>query len=219
MVGHQIRLRAMTIFRPGRIKRTRNLLFAYVGAHISCKMMHMTQSGLETNSSGDVVWGKEIAPLPQGICWLKKIWSNFFFCICGHLGDSSKHLRRPKVKRHDEESSPNDALTPKKGKTRVAGKVRRYLWVCPLTPHTPPPPSPHLPSPCLCKMKMHGSSKMAWIDAIRTARYPLILMLRRDVFMFVVKQGVPSDEDLEWPYPSCLSYGKDFFRAFRSIAN
>ena len=51
----------------------------------------------------------------------------FFFCICCHLGDSSKHLRRPKVKRHDEESSPNDALTPKKGKARVAGKVRRYL--------------------------------------------------------------------------------------------
>ena len=46
---------AMTIFHPGRIKRTRNLLFAYVGVHISCKMMHMTQSGLETNSSGDVV--------------------------------------------------------------------------------------------------------------------------------------------------------------------
>ena len=62
-----------------------------------------------------------------------------FFCICCHLGDSSKHLRRPKVKHHDEESSPNDALTPKKGKTRVAGKVRRYLWVCPLTP---PPPHP-----------------------------------------------------------------------------
>ena len=55
MVGHQIRLRAMTNFHPGRIKRTRNLLFAYVGVHISCKMMHTTQSGLETNSSGDVV--------------------------------------------------------------------------------------------------------------------------------------------------------------------
>ena len=140
----------------------------------------------------------------------------FFFCIWCHLGDSSKHLRQPKVKHHDEESSPNDALAPKKGKTRVAGKLRRYLWACPLTPT--PHPQPHLPSPCLCKIKMHGSSKMAWIDAIRTTRYRLILMLCCDVFIFVVKRGVPCDEDLEWPYPSCLLYRKEFFRAFRSIA-
>ena len=33
--------------------------------------------------------------------------------------------------------------------------------------------------------------------AIRTTRYPLILILCCDVFIFVVKQGVPSDEDLE----------------------
>ena len=34
--------------------------------------------------------------------------------------------------------------------------------------------------------------------------------------------GVPvnphAPNDLEWLYPSCLLYGKDFFRAFRSIA-
>ena len=54
--------------------------------------------------------------------------------------------------------------------------------------------------------------------ALRTTRYRLILMLCRDVFMFVVKQGVPSDKDLEWLYSSCLLYGKDYFRAFRSIA-
>ena len=29
----------------------------------------------------------------------------------------------------------------------------------------------------------------------------------------------PSDEDLEWLYPSCLLYGKECFSAFRSIAN
>ena len=29
----------------------------------------------------------------------------------------------------------------------------------------------------------------------------------------------PSDEDLEWLYPSCLLYGKECFRAFRSIPN
>ncbi|CAH3030990.1 unnamed protein product, partial [Pocillopora meandrina] len=34
--------------------------------------------------------------------------------------------------------------------------------------------------------------------AIRTTRYPLILMLCCDVFMFLVNQGVPSDEELEW---------------------
>ena len=66
---------------------------------------------------------------------------------------------------------------------------------------------------------MCGSSKMAWIDAVRTTRYSLILMLCCDAFIFVVKQGVHSDEDLEWLYPSCSLYEKEFFRAFRSIAN
>ena len=32
---------AIAIFVPGRKKKTRNLLFAYVGVHISCKMMHI----------------------------------------------------------------------------------------------------------------------------------------------------------------------------------
>ena len=44
---------------------------------------------------------------------------------------------------------------------------------------------------------MRGSSKMARMVAIRTTRYPLILILCCDVFMFSVKQGVPSDEELE----------------------
>ena len=60
---------------------------------------------------------------------------------------------------------------------------------------------------------------MAWIDAVRTTRYSLILMLCCDAFIFVVKQGVHGDEDLEWLYPSCSLYEKEFFRAFRSIAN
>ena len=47
----------------------------------------------------------------------------------------------------------------------------------------------------------------------------LISMLSCDVFMCLVKQGVPSDEDLEWLYPSFLLYEKEFFRASRSIAN
>ena len=59
-----------------------------------------------------------------------------------------------------------------------------------------PYPQPHFPAPCLCKMKMRGFSKMGWIS-IRTTRYSLILMLCYDFFMFIVKQGVPSDEELE----------------------
>ena len=31
---------------------------------------------------------------------------------------------------------------------------------------------------------------MAWIDAVRTTRYSLILMLCCDAFIFVVKQGM-----------------------------
>ena len=38
---------------------------------------------------------------------------------------------------------------------------------------------------------------MVGIDAVRTTRYSLILMLCCDFFMFLVKQGVPSNEDLE----------------------
>ena len=59
------------------------------------------------------------------------------FYICYHAGGSTKHLRPPKVKRLDEESSPSDALTPKIRKTRLAGKMRTYLWACPLTPRPP----------------------------------------------------------------------------------
>ena len=50
-------------------------------------------------------------------------------------------------------------------------------------PATPPPP-PHLPFPCFCKINMRGSSKMARIDAVRTTRYPLILILCCDVYFF-----------------------------------
>ena len=105
----------------------------------------------------------------------------------------------------NEESSPSDVLTPKKKKTRLAGKMRTYLWACPLTPT----PQPHLPSPCFCKIKICGSSKMAWIDAVRATRSHSILMLCCDVFMFFAKQGVPSDEDLEWLFirkkPHCCN--------------
>ena len=39
---------------------------------------------------------------------------------------------------------------------------------------------------------------MAWIVAIRTTRYPLILMLCWNVFLFLVKQEDLRDEDLLW---------------------
>ena len=35
-------------------------------------------------------------------------------------------------------------------------------------------PQPHLPSPCIRTIKMRGCSKIAWMDAIRTTRYPLL---------------------------------------------
>ena len=80
-----------------------------------------------------------------------------FFYICYYTGGFPKHFRRPKVKFRDEESSPRDALTRKKRKIRLAGKMRTYLWACPL----PPTPQPHLPSPYFCEIKVRGSSKMA----------------------------------------------------------
>ena len=49
------------------------------------------------------------------------------FYICYHAGGSTKHLPRPEVKRRKEESSSNDALTPKRGKTCLAGRMRVYL--------------------------------------------------------------------------------------------
>ena len=162
----------------------------------------LARTGLQTNSSRDVTLKK--SSIASVNLLAQSIWNNDLFYICYHAGGSTKHLPRPKVKRRDEESSPCDALTPKKRKSGFAGKMRTYLWACPLTPT----PQPHLPSPCLCKIKMCGSSKMAWIFAIRNTRYPLILMLCCDVQIFVVKQEVPRDEDLEWPYPSCLLYAK-----------
>ena len=50
-----------------------------------------------------------------------------FFYICYHAGGSTEHLPRPEVKCPKEESSSNDALTPKKGKTGLAGRMRVYL--------------------------------------------------------------------------------------------
>ena len=67
------------------------------------------------------------------------------FNICYHAGGSTKHVCRPKAERRNEESSPSDALTPKKKKTRLAGKMRTYLWTCPLTPHPHPPTSSFFP--------------------------------------------------------------------------
>ena len=102
-----------------------------------------------------VAFHQEKAPLLRWICGLKNnmFWSNSFFLICYHAGGSTKHFRWPKMKRRDEESSPSDVLTPKERKTRLAGKMRTYLWACPLTPI----PQPHLPSPCFCEIKVRGS--------------------------------------------------------------
>ena len=58
---------------------------------------------------------------------------------------------------------------------------------------------------------------MTRIDAVRTTRYSLILMLCCDAYTFLVKQGVPSDEDLEWLYPSCLLYKNSFLELFARL--
>ena len=76
------------------------------------------------------------------------------FNICYHAGGVTKHLRPPKVERRNEESSPSDALTPKEKKTRLAGKMRTYLWARPLTP-TPPTP---------CSLSLLSQNKNAWIQ-------------------------------------------------------
>ena len=74
-----------------------------------------------------------------------------------HAGGFTKHFRWPEVKVRDEKSSPSDALTPKKQKTRLTCKARTYLWACLL----PPTPQPHLPFPCYFKIKVRGSSRLA----------------------------------------------------------
>ena len=91
--------------------------------------MHNTMARivLETNSSGDVSLGKGISSTVTMNLLAQNCWSNYFFYICYRAGGSTKHLRRSKVKRRDEESPPCDTSTPKKGKTRLAGKMRTYL--------------------------------------------------------------------------------------------
>ena len=170
MVGHQVRLRGdhnfsswqkkkeQEIFRSRRWACIFRVKWYTVGMHNAMKwpwnkflMRHFTRKGKSSIATMNL-----LSP---------KIWSNFFFHVCYHAGGSTKHLGQPKVRRRDEESSPSD-FTPEKRKTCLAGKTRTYLWACPLTPT----PRPHFSSPCLCKIKMRGSSKMAWIDAVRTIR-------------------------------------------------
>ena len=61
------------------------------------------------------------------------------FNICYHAGGSTKHVCRPKAERRNEESSPSDALTPKKKKTRLAGKMRNISMDVPVNPPPTPP--------------------------------------------------------------------------------
>ena len=134
MVCHQIRLRGHdNFFFLAEKKRTRNHPFAYVDVHISCKMMRnvIARPFLATNSLGDVSLGKEKSSIATMNLLAQKIWSSNFFLNCYHAGG------------RNGESSPCDALTPKKGETRFEGKMRTYLWVCLLTP-TPNPIFPPL---------------------------------------------------------------------------
>ena len=197
---------------------TRHLLSAYVGVDFSFVMSLCFFVNRGVPRDEDLEWlfiRKKLHCYNESVGSNNMFWSNYFFYICFHAGGFTKHFRWPEVKLRDEESSPSDALTSKKQKTRLTGKARTYLWACPLPP--PPPPQPHLPFPCFFKIKVRGSSKLAWIDAVRTTRYSLILMLCCDVFTFAVKQVVPSDEDLEWLYLSCLLYEKSFLELFARL--
>ena len=61
------------------------------------------------------------------------------------------------MKRRDKESSPSDALAPKKRKTRLAGKVRTYLWAC----RQLPPLSPIVLPTAFVKKKCADPNQMA----------------------------------------------------------
>ena len=170
-------------FLLSRKKGTRNLLFAYVGVHISCKMIHSKDSW---RNGTKWPWKKFLrrrftrkgkSSIATTNLLAQKIWSNDFFKICYHAGGSTEHFPRPKMKRRNEESPPSDTSTPKKRKPRLAGEIRTYLLTCPLTLT---PPQPHLLSPCLCIIKMLGSSKMTWIVTIRThySLSPISLILQ-----------------------------------------
>ena len=214
MVGHQVRLRGDHNFSSRQKKKEQEIFHSRMWACIFRVKwytlgMHnaLTRSGLETNSSWDVSRGKEKVPFLQWICWVQKSRPIVFFHVCYHAGGSTKHLRRLKVKRRDEESSPSDTLTPKKRKTRLAGKMRTYLRACPLTATS----QPHLPFPCFCKIEMRGSSKMAWIDAVRSTRYSLILMLCCDVFMFFSQARSSQRRRFKVALPKLLSVWKRVF--------
>ena len=79
------------------------------------------------------------------------------------------------MKRRDEESSPSDALVPKKRKTRLAGKVRTYLWAC----RQLPPLNPIVLPTAFVKKKMRGCQPNG-MNRCDTC-YLLILMLLLDV--------------------------------------
>ena len=57
------------------------------------------------------------------------------------------------MKRRDEELSSSYALAPKKRKTRLAGKIRTYLWAC----RQLPPLNPIVLPTAFVKKKMRGS--------------------------------------------------------------
>ena len=74
-----------TIFLPSGKKRTRNLPFAYMGVHISCKMMHSrmhnttARSGLETKFLRRCFMRKGNSPIATMNLLARKIWFNLFF--------------------------------------------------------------------------------------------------------------------------------------------
>ena len=98
------------------------------------------------------------------------------FNICYHAGGSTKHLRPPKVERRNEESSPSDALTPKKRKTRLAGKMRTYLY-----PYLYPYLYLYLylylyPTPSSLKQGVPSDEDLGWL-------YPICLLYEKEFLL------------------------------------
>ena len=79
----------------------------------------------------------------QPFALAQNFWSNYFFYICCHAGGSTKHLRRSKVKRRKEESSPWPQLQRKE---KLVWRVKqRYIYSRTVNFHLPPPNPIFLP--------------------------------------------------------------------------
>ena len=118
------------------------------------------------------------------------------------------------MKRRDDESSLSDALTPKIKETRLAGKMRTYLWVC-LSTSYPHPPT--WSSPCFCE------KKSAWTKENGMNRcglyYPLFSHLDALLWcLYVCSQASSSmRRRFRVALPKLLTVWKEFLELFARL--